>query len=91
MPSPQGRATSSCVLWPSTGSIDRLRRIGGQSVCVLIELAGHALRLVDPRQGDVQSFRILLAAEVIESRIIGAQRTPSRLGRKATEMPPETS
>ena len=31
--------------------VDRLRRVGGPSVRVLIELASHALRLVDPGHG----------------------------------------
>src|SRR3990167_8346464 len=54
---------ASALRGASEHVVDRLRRVGGQSVRVLVELAGHALRLVDPRERDFQSFRIVLAVE----------------------------
>ena len=53
--------------------VDRFRCVS-QSVRILIECAGHALRLVDPRQGECQPFFVLLLAEVFESRVCGLQR-----------------
>ncbi|HUE86460.1 MAG TPA: hypothetical protein VMO26_10320 [Vicinamibacterales bacterium] len=37
--------------------VDRFLRVRGQRVRILIELTGHALRLVDLRQGELQWFR----------------------------------
>src|SRR3990170_1529725 len=70
---------ASALRGASEHVVDRLRRVGGQGVRVLVELAGHALRLVDPCERDLQPLGILLAVEALEPRIRSAQRAPSRL------------